>query len=165
MSGTTSPAGATSTRTGSAPVSRDSVSALAARRRSWTSAGRSRTAVCCSMVTAASDPLQVGAGLPVGDDRPVLVRLLALVGQVGGVEGVAEDVLRDVVGLELVERLVEGGRQREVAVRRQLFRGELVGVPVDRLAGVELALDAVQPGGQDHRDAQVVVDRAVGGAH
>ena len=82
---------------------------------------------------------------------------------VGGDQVVGEDASageEGVVGLERVERLVE--RCRDGGDVRELLRRELVEVAVDRLAGVQLPLDPVQPGHQHRREGEVGIGERVG---
>lgn len=79
-------------------------------------------------------------------------------GQVGGGSEGAEGVHEDVIGLQGVEGLVQGGRQTGDAPG-----GEGRGVDVDGVAGVEAAADAVQARVDDGAQRQVGVGRGVGG--
>src|SRR5215217_5499439 len=93
------------------------------------------------------------------------VGLLAPELDVGGDEVLGEDVaVREerMVGFERVERLVEGGRDGRDT--RELLPRELIEVAVDRLAGVQFALDPVDPCHEHRREREVGVGERVGRA-
>src|SRR5450432_4761435 len=91
--------------------------------------------------------------------------VLALVVEPGLDELRREDVALEqegVILLERVQRRVEGaGRLRHVL---RLLGRQVVDVLVERLAGVDLVLDAVEAGHQHGREGQVRVGRRVGAA-
>src|SRR5213594_459542 len=130
----------------------------------WTSTPLFRhrtTAVVCG---CARDPRPLGSGVHVpvelvrrGPQRglQVLVELQLLV--------LLQEVLREdrlqehVVRLQVLDRFLQGTGQLADAVLLALARTEMVQVLVDRVAGVDLPLDAVQAGAQHRREREVRV--------
>ena len=87
-----------------------------------------------------------------------------------GFEEVLEDVLAErvadeVVLLELVERLAEVRRQVVDAQVTPLAVAHRVDVLVHRRPGIDLLVDAVEPGPQHHRQREVRIARRVRHPH
>src|SRR5947199_1911143 len=133
-------------------------------RAGWTSTPPSRhwtTAVVCGGVRTRG-PLGSGVHVPVelvrrGPQRrlQVLVELQLLV--------LLEEVLREdrlqehVIRLQVLDRFLQGAGDLADAVLLALARTEMVQVLVDRVAGVDLSLDAVQAGAQHRGEGEVRV--------
>src|SRR5713226_4153960 len=66
-----------------------------------------------------------------------------------------------VVRLQVLDRFLQGAGQLADAVLLALARTEMVKVLVDRVAGVDLPLDAVQPGAQHRGEGEVRVASGV----
>src|SRR5437879_4187113 len=130
----------------------------------WTSTPPFRhrtTAVVCG---CARDPRPLGSGVHVpvelvrrGPERglQVLVELQLLV--------LLEEVLREdrleehVVGLQVLDRLLQGSRQLSDAVLLALARAEMIEILVDGVARIDLLLDAVEARAQHCGEGQVRV--------
>src|SRR6476469_8146824 len=127
--------------------------------------------VCCGTVPVAgagwSEERDVPLDFPVahpGVPGAELVALdLGVVVDVVAVGGLAQRLAEHVVGDELVGGVQQGRRQGPDAAGGDGLGRKNVQVVAVGLAGIEAAVDAVEPGGQLDRHGQVRVGRAVAG--